>query len=178
MKALQKDLFFRQKASQVGDFIPRQAVSSWSYSNTQEINPGARSETRMESGGREGGPEEDQSLGSEAQLGAAGKMPAACAALQGPVLHPLRGWLAGLQAAFLHLQLFQEAVPALSSRRDMHSSALIRGQVATRGSGRSSQGPFPSVGVLLCSKQHSLIKAAAFWVQMCIAEERNRVSLL
>lgn len=60
MKALQKDLFFRQKASQVGDFILRQAVSSWSYSNTQEINPGARSEMRMESGGRERGPEEDK----------------------------------------------------------------------------------------------------------------------
>lgn len=54
MKALQKDLFFRQKASQVGDFIARQAVSSWSYSNMQEIKLGARSETRMESGGREG----------------------------------------------------------------------------------------------------------------------------
>lgn len=47
MKALQKDLFFRQKASQVGDFILRQAVSSWSYSNMQEIKPGARSGQRV-----------------------------------------------------------------------------------------------------------------------------------
>lgn len=69
MKALQKDLFFRQKASQVGDFIPRQAVSSWSYSNMQEINLGARSEMRMESGGSEGGPEEDRVLDSETELG-------------------------------------------------------------------------------------------------------------
>lgn len=69
MKALQKDLFFRQKASQVGDFIPRQAVSSWSYSNMQEINLGARSEMRMESGSREGGPEEDKILDPETELG-------------------------------------------------------------------------------------------------------------
>lgn len=62
MKALQKDLFFRQKASQVGDFILRQAVSSWSYSNMQEIKPGAGSEMRTGSGGRERGPEEDESL--------------------------------------------------------------------------------------------------------------------
>lgn len=62
MKALQKDLFFRQKASQVGDFILRQAVSSWSYSNMQEIKAGAGSEMRMESGGRERGPEEDKRL--------------------------------------------------------------------------------------------------------------------
>lgn len=68
MKALQKDLFFRQKASQVGDFIPRQAVSSWSYSNMQEINLGAHSEMRMESGGRDGGCEEDENLDFESEL--------------------------------------------------------------------------------------------------------------
>lgn len=76
MKALQKDLFFRQKASQVGDFILRQAVSSWSYSNMQEINPGAGSEMRMESGGRERGPEEDRAWILTASSEEAEKVPA------------------------------------------------------------------------------------------------------
>lgn len=86
MKALQKDLFFRQKASQVGDFILRQAVSSWSYSNMQEINPGARSETRMESGGRERGPEEDKSLDCETELRTSRE--GTCC--QEPIPHPLQ----------------------------------------------------------------------------------------
>jgi len=139
MKALQKDLFFRQKASQVGDFIPRQAVSSWSYSNTQEINLGARSEMRMESRGREGAPEEDKSLDSEAELGTSRADTCCRCSAVGTRPSPSEGLTGKVSSSISEFPALPRSYPI--SVLAEPSIALLRGQVATADEGRFSQSP-------------------------------------